>query len=68
MTDCEVRGATFLWYNLGVFLKFYYLRVNINILLYNPNLIHNKRFFFVLIDIDNLSNHVKFICYCFHFL
>ena len=42
MIGCGVREATLSWYSSRVFLEFYYLRVNINILLYNPNLIYNK--------------------------
>ena len=55
-----VRGQRLLWYGLEVFFKFYYLRVNINVLLYNLNLTYSE-FFPILINVGNPSNHVKFM-------
>ena len=49
-----VRGQHLLWYGLGVFFKFYYLRVNINVFLYNLNLTYSE-FFPILINVDNPS-------------
>ena len=48
-------GRTIGWgYGSGVFLEFSFLRVNLNTLLCNPNLIHSENpLFLVAVDVDN---------------
>ena len=52
----------------GIFGFFQYLRININTLLCNPNLDIVKVFNPVPMDVDILSNYVKFVCFLFVFL
>ena len=69
MKDMEKKWQILLQYGLGVFLKFQYLRVSINTILCNPRWDIVKVFFPILMDVDNLSNHVKFVYvfFCFSF-
>ena len=55
-------------YGLGVFLEFHYLRVSINTLLCSA-LIWDivKVFFLVSVDVGNLPNHIKSVCFSFRF-
>ena len=57
-------------YDLGVFLNFQYLKVNINtFFFFNIILILDivKVFLPIPVDVDNLLNHVKFMCFLFLF-